>query len=197
MRTSFAVLALSAIAAVSAQRKVYSNTDVNVAAIDLNLKASWCTGQRNTCNILCDRTTANDCEPTTLKYTCTCNNGTAPGLEYYKQTIPTFICLQAFEDCIQANVGDSRGQGNCTTNIRSQCGTIDAQENDAATTTTTTSAPTNTPAGTGSGTTGSGSQASQTPATSSSQAYAAPTAAPARYGNAAAVAAIGLFAYML
>lgn len=38
MRTSFAILALSAIASVSAQRKVFSNTDINVGAVPLNTR---------------------------------------------------------------------------------------------------------------------------------------------------------------
>ncbi|KAF6830165.1 pci domain-containing protein [Colletotrichum musicola] len=195
MRTSFAILALSAVASVSAQRKVFSNTDINVGAVSLNTRAGWCQGERNTCQILCDGTTANDCDPNTLSYACTCKNGTAPGLEYYDQTLPSFICVQAFEDCITANVGDARGQSNCTDTIKSQCGTIDPQAEFAATTSTSATA---TPTGGAANTnTGDASQATQTPASSSSSAYAAPTAIPARYGNAAAVAAIGLFAYMI
>ncbi|KAF0326332.1 hypothetical protein GQ607_006535 [Colletotrichum asianum] len=195
MRTSFAVLAISAVTAVSAQRKVYSAADINVANVNLQTRASWCTGERNVCNVLCNRATANECDPATLNYTCTCSNGTAPGLEYYEQTLPTFICNQAFEDCIAANVGNSRGQTNCTDSIKSQCGTIDAQADSAASSTTTSAAATGTGSGSTTGT-GTGSQSSQTPASSSSSGHAAPTAAP-RYGNAAAVAAIGLFAYML
>uniref|UniRef100_L2GBF6 Pci domain-containing protein n=1 Tax=Colletotrichum fructicola (strain Nara gc5) TaxID=1213859 RepID=L2GBF6_COLFN len=153
MRTSFSVLAISAVTAVSAQRKVYSAADINVANVNLQTRASWCTGERNVCNVLCNRATANECDPATLNYTCTCSNGTAPGLEYYEQTLPTFICNQAFEDCIAANVGNARGQTNCTDSIKSQCGTIDAQADSAASSTTTSAAAT----GTGSGsTTGTG-----------------------------------------
>ncbi|TDZ34270.1 hypothetical protein C8035_v010757 [Colletotrichum spinosum] len=195
MRTSFAVLALSAIAAVSAQRKVFSNADINVAAVSITDRANWCTGQRNVCNVLCGRTSANDCDPSTLNYSCTCaSNSSAPALEYYRQTLPTLICEQAFNDCITANVGNARGQENCTTTIQAQCGTIDAQADYAASRTSAATSATSTPSGTSN--TGSGSQATETPASSSSSAFAAPTAAPARYGNAAAVAAIGLFAYM-
>lgn len=136
---------------------------------------------------------ANSTLQTTLEYSCTCSNGSAPGLEYYLQTLPTFICEQAFKDCIDANVGNARGQTNCTDNIQSQCGTINAQADEASTTTTSAAAATNAPTGTGSANTG----ATATPSSSSSTGFAAPTANPARYGNAAAVAAIGLFAYMI
>ncbi|GKT40190.1 uncharacterized protein ColSpa_00371 [Colletotrichum spaethianum] len=195
MRTSFAVLALSAVAAVSAQRKVFTAADINVAALTVNQKANWCIAERNTCKVLCQpNPTTNDCDSGTLQYSCLCSNGSAPGLEYYEQTMPTFICNQAFEDCIAANVGDKNGQDNCTTSIKSQCGTIDAQANEASGTTTSAAAATTAaPTGTGS----AASAATTAPSSSSSSAWAAPTANPARYGNAAAVAAIGLFAYML
>lgn len=157
----------------------------------LKLSQTW----RNHPSTHCDPTELSPPLQATLNYTCTCSNGTAPGLEYYEQTLPTFICNQAFEDCIAANVGNARGQTNCTDSIKSQCGTIDAQADSAASSTTTSAAATGTGSGSTTGT-GTGSQASQTPASSSSSGYAAPTAAP-RYGNAAAVAAIGLFAYML
>ncbi|KAK1987099.1 hypothetical protein LZ30DRAFT_777860 [Colletotrichum cereale] len=195
MRTSFAVLALSAASAVSAQRKVYTAQDINAAAVTVNQKANWCVAERNTCKVLCQpNPTTNDCDSSTLEYSCICPNGSAPGLEYYEQTMPTFICNKAFEDCIAANVGDLDGQTNCTTTIKSQCGTINAQAGEASGSTTSASAAaTQAPTGTGSGNAG----ATQAPSSASSSAWAAPTANPARYGNAAAVAAIGLFAYML
>ncbi|GKT63445.1 PCI domain-containing protein [Colletotrichum tofieldiae] len=224
MRTSFAVLAFSAVAAVSAQRKVYTAADINVNAVTVNQRANWCVAERNTCKVLCQpNPTTNDCNSralytlppplspksngesdsssranwsrqNTLEYSCLCPNGSAPGLEYYEQTMPTFICEKAFEDCIAANVGDKNGQDNCTDTIKSQCGSINAQAGEASGTTTSASASaTNAPTGTGSAAAG----ATTAPSSSSSSAWAAPTANPARYGNAAAVAAIGLFAYML
>ncbi|OLN97007.1 hypothetical protein CCHL11_02254 [Colletotrichum chlorophyti] len=194
MRTSFALLALSAAASVSAQRKIYVASDLqNPGAIDISLRSAWCTGERNTCGALCDRATTNDCDVTTLEYSCICSNGTAPGLEYYDQSMPSFICMQAFSECNTANVGNRDGQENCTTSIKDQCGTLNATEVHAtsAAATTTTAAPTGT--GTGSANTA----ATTAPSSSSSSAFAAPTANPARYGNAAAIAAIGLFAYLL
>ncbi|KAJ0151906.1 hypothetical protein CTA2_294, partial [Colletotrichum tanaceti] len=137
---------------------------------------------------------AKSIQQTTLEYSCICPNGSAPGLEYYEQTMPTFICTKAFEDCIAANVGDRAGQTNCTEGIRSQCGTLNAQADEASPTTTSASASaTNTPTGTGN----ADAAATTAPSSASSSAWAAPTANPARYGNAAAIAAIGLFAYML
>ncbi|KAK2006908.1 hypothetical protein LZ32DRAFT_610800 [Colletotrichum eremochloae] len=195
MRTSFALLALSAASAVSAQRKIFTAADINVAALTVNQKATWCVAERNTCKVLCQpNPTTNDCDSTTLQYSCLCPNGSAPGLEYYEQTMPTFICNQAFEDCITANVGNKNGQDNCTTTIKSQCGDMNAQADQASPSTTSASAAA-TPAPSGTGSDNAGPVTA--PSSSSSSAWAAPTANPARYGNAAAVAAIGLFAYML
>ncbi|OHE92315.1 hypothetical protein CORC01_12377 [Colletotrichum orchidophilum] len=195
MRTSLAIVALSALTAISAQRKVYTAADINVGTISVTERANWCVAERNTCKVLCEpNPTTNDCDSTSLVYSCLCPNGSAPGLEYYEQTMPTFICQKAFQDCITANVGDARGQTNCTDTIQSQCGTINAQADQASgASTTATASATSTPSGTGSANAGSTSAASS----SSSSAWAAPTANPAHLGNAAAVAAIGLFAYML
>ncbi|KAK0379896.1 hypothetical protein CLIM01_02762 [Colletotrichum limetticola] len=182
MRTSLAIVALSALTAVSAQRKVYTAADINVATVSVNQRASWCVAERNTCKVLCEpNPTTNDCDSTTLVYSCLCPNGSAPGLEYYEQTMPTFICEKAFEDSITANVGDARGQTNCTDTIKSQCGTINAQADQASgVSTTTTASATSTPTGT--------NTAATTPAasSSSSSAWAVPTANPAHVGNAAA-----------
>jgi len=39
------------------------------------------------------RDQAADATQETLEYDCTCSNGTAPGLEYYIQTMPTVSCV--------------------------------------------------------------------------------------------------------
>ncbi|KAJ0158379.1 hypothetical protein CTA2_11700, partial [Colletotrichum tanaceti] len=63
MRTSFALLALSAITAVSAQRKIYTAADINVGTVTINQKANWCVAERNTCKVLCQpNPTTNDCD---------------------------------------------------------------------------------------------------------------------------------------
>lgn len=60
-----------------------------------------------------------------LSYKCICgSNNSAPALQYYQQTMPTFICTRLFEDCIQQNIGSADGQEDCTNNINDLCGTI-------------------------------------------------------------------------
>ena len=122
----------------------------------------------------------------TLDFTCTCQNGSAPGLEYYSQSMPSFICQQAFQECIDTNVGNKLGQDNCTTGIQNNCGKLDAASAVPTTASSTTASATGAP---------TGATESSAPATTSSKA-AAPTNAY-YYGNGAAVVAIGLFAYLV
>ncbi|KAJ9156988.1 hypothetical protein NKR19_g3952 [Coniochaeta hoffmannii] len=196
MRTYLIAGALSALSLASAEMK---NFTINTGALPLSQKASWCQAELNTCNTLCvDAPNANDCQPADLTYQCTCQNGTAPGLEYYTQTIYTFVCNQAFEDCIASNVGNKTGQDACTTNIKDNCGTLDPNDfvagsgdsSSSSSSASTTSGPTGTGASSTSPTaTGSGG------ATTSASQNAAPTAA--YLGNGAAVFAAGIFAALL
>jgi hypothetical protein len=61
----------------------------------------------------------------TLTYSCLCSNGSAPGLEYYKDTLPTNICQKSFALCITAHPDDATGQETCKTTILAKCGTLD------------------------------------------------------------------------
>ncbi|KAH6650221.1 hypothetical protein F5144DRAFT_597703 [Chaetomium tenue] len=192
MRQNILLVALSAATVASAAER---NFTIDTSAIKPSLKADWCGAEYNTCRTLCANSpTANDCDTETLEYSCKCSNGSAPGLEYYIQTIPTFICEQAYSDCMAANTASSKAQDECTTNIKSQCGTLDpskAQVNgpsdDDSTTSAGGSSPTDSPSGSG---------AANAPAsTSTSTGGAVPTAA--YIGNGAAMVAAGVFAALL
>lgn len=185
----------SALTLVSAQ-----NFTVDPNSVELATRASWCQGESATCNTLCaDSPVANDCDPNTLVYHCTCQNGSAPGLEYYQQSMPFFLCNQAFKECNDANVGDARAQKNCTTSILDKCGKLDpnkadipkpSDDDDNASSTReaipspTVTEATSTPTDTGS------------PSTPSAE-NAAPTDNYPYYGNGAAAVAMGLFACLL
>lgn len=190
MRQNILLVALSAATVATAQER---NFTVDIAGLDRSLKSDWCAAEYDTCRVLCDNSpTANDCETETLEYSCKCSNGSAPGLDYYIQTIPTFLCNQAYSDCIAANTQSSRAQDECKTNILSQCGTLDPTKADVNapsgdSTTSAGSSPTNAPSGSG---------AANSPAsTSTSTGGAVPTAA--YIGNGVAMVAAGVFAAML
>ncbi|KAJ4296058.1 hypothetical protein N0V88_004760 [Collariella sp. IMI 366227] len=128
MRQNILLVALSALGVATAQSQ---NFTIDPNSINPSLKGEWCNAEYNTCRILCaENPTANECDATTLKYVCTCQNGTAPGLDYYTQTIPYFICDKAFSDCIAANTGSSRAQDECKTNIKNKCGSLDPTKAD-------------------------------------------------------------------
>ncbi|KAK3310612.1 uncharacterized protein B0T15DRAFT_571148 [Chaetomium strumarium] len=188
MRQNILVVALSALTVASAQ----SNFTINPNEVDPTTRSDWCQAEYNSCNLLCgSNVQENDCAPDTLNYTCTCSNGSAPGLQYYIQTMPTFICEQAYSDCIEQNTGNSRGQDKCKSDIQEKCGTLDPTKaqvdsgSDSSTTSATTAAPSATE-----------STAQNAPASSTSRAGAAATNS-AYIGNGAAVVAAGLFAALL
>ncbi|KAM0330080.1 hypothetical protein ACHAQA_004251 [Verticillium albo-atrum] len=202
--TTFALALSAAATLVSAQRKVYNNTDLtDINNISDNERAEWCRGQRNVCDELCDpAATTNDCDYQTLDYDCTCSNGTAPGLQYYSDTLPTFICNRVFSECNAAAVGDATAQRACLEERDSVCGEDVLQNafansgSDSSSTATDETATTTTASETGSATaaettadsTESSGGASETTTTGDS--FAAPTAAPVVGAAAVAVAAL-------
>ncbi|PWI64771.1 hypothetical protein PCL_08566 [Purpureocillium lilacinum] len=193
MRASAALVAFAA-AAVSAQQNYTSELDMKIDpnTVQLQIRAQWCQAQTNTCNLLCNNDTdKNSCAQEDLKYECTCaSNSSAPGLQYYTQTMPTFICDALFGQCNEQNVGNADGQKACTTNIKNLCGKNDPPK--APVSDESSSSVSGTPSATGSAS-ATGSKASTT---STSTGLAAPTMAPAGNG-AAAAAAIGLLAYLI
>lgn len=186
---TFAV-ALAALTLAAAQK---SNFTIDPTEVTAGTRASWCQGEINTCRTLCaNQLKANDCNPTDLTFHCTCQNGSAPGLQYYSQSMPSFVCEQAFEDCISENASDKKAQDACITDIKDNCGTLDPNKADtgssgdsgASTSASGTAAETGSPTGTGT-------------SPSSTTTKNAAVANAALLGNGAAVVAAGLFAAFL
>ncbi|KAL2132300.1 hypothetical protein VTI74DRAFT_3963 [Chaetomium olivicolor] len=192
MRQDVLLVALSALTVATAQTQ---NFTIDPNSVNPSLRADWCNAEYNTCRVLCaNNPTENDCNADTLKYVCTCQNGSAPGLQYYTQTMPTFICETAFSNCIAANTGSSKAQDECKANIKSKCGTLDptkAQINNPSDQSTSSAGP----AGS-SGATHAPTAAQNNPATSTSHGAAAATNA-ALIGNGAAMVVAGVFAALL
>ncbi|KAK4105433.1 hypothetical protein N658DRAFT_503578 [Parathielavia hyrcaniae] len=188
MRQHTLLAALSALTVAAAQ-----NFTIDPSKVEPVQKSEWCGAQYNSCKELCDnRLTKNECDPTSLAYSCICSNGTAPGLQYYIHTIPTFVCDQAYADCIAANINSAKAQDGCKTNIKEKCGTLDPAESNAGSGSASSSAA---PSGTNapSQTSASGQNAAST---STSTAAAAATNM-AYIGNGVAVVAAGVFAALL
>ncbi|KAF4498195.1 PCI domain containing protein [Fusarium agapanthi] len=203
MRSSFALLAM-AVSAVSAQTTVQnykSSLDMTIDpnTVDLATRSSWCGAQQNTCDALCkDDTNENKCTEDDLKWECTCSsNSSTPGLQYYTQTMPTFICEELFSQCISQNTGSQSGQRDCTSKIEDKCAkqsppkdVVSDDDDDTSSTATNTA----TTSATRASSEATGTAESVTSTTS--DAFAAPTMAPAGRGAAAAVA-LGMLAYII
>ncbi|MCJ1444007.1 MAG: hypothetical protein MMC23_004507 [Stictis urceolatum] len=105
-----------------------------LTSIPATQRNSWCTSQKSVCGSLCGGQTEtghNLCDGSTLNFTCTCSsNNSAPALEYYVGTIPTYECQTLNGNCIAANAGDLSGQQNC--NATYVCGTLDSKDAAAA-----------------------------------------------------------------
>lgn len=192
MRSSVVLSALSALL-VSAQNSTFS---INPNEVELSTRAQWCTAQSNTCGTLCDGNPQdNNCQVDTLTYSCLCQNGSAPGLQYYTQTMDTFICQQAFTDCNNANVGNRNGQENCTTSIQDKCGKLDPADYSAAPSSTGDSGSSDTASSTASGTASSTAESSASASSSPSAAAAATNIQS--LGTSALAAGMGILAYLL
>lgn len=105
--------------------------------------------------------------------------------------MPTYICLTLFDQCNQQHVGNQDGQELCIKNIRDKCGKTPPTEASAddESSSTTAEASTSTTAS------ASAEATSDDVTTTDTEDIAAPTLMP---GNGvAAVAAIGVLAYMI
>ncbi|CAD6447144.1 a18eb855-566b-44d7-9f5d-3c0649a5f8de-CDS [Sclerotinia trifoliorum] len=120
------IVGLSIVALVAAQSSS-SNATIDPNSIDPSMRAQWCNAQLNTCGTLCNgAVNDNTCDTTDLNYTCTCtSNSSTPGLQYYTQTLPTYICEQVFSNCIAAGENDAAAQKLCSQNEATNCGHLD------------------------------------------------------------------------
>ncbi|CAH0019525.1 unnamed protein product [Clonostachys rhizophaga] len=191
MRSYAVLVAAFAVAANAANYTSSLNMTIVPNSVDDSTRASWCTAQGNTCKSLCSgRTSKNDCDYTTLVYDCACSaNNSAPGLEYYTQTMPTFICDTLLAQCYKQYENNQDGQQSCKDDIGSLCASQ--------------APPTSSNSGSSSTTTSASSTASQSAtqttqaaasATSDQGGFAAATAIPKH--AAAALAAGALFALL-
>ncbi|KAH7330147.1 hypothetical protein BKA65DRAFT_433651 [Rhexocercosporidium sp. MPI-PUGE-AT-0058] len=170
-----------------------ANSTIDPNTINPTMRSQWCLGQKNTCGTLCSgELQNNDCDVTTLVFNCTCAaNNSAPGLQYYLNSMPTFICEKIFDNCISANEGVSSAQANCRANEANNCGHLDPADFTGATVSSSSSAASS-PTGT------SKPASSGTSAPTSTSTGAAATMMPAQMGTGAiALGVAAAFGYML
>ncbi|KAJ8058337.1 hypothetical protein OCU04_012529 [Sclerotinia nivalis] len=123
------IVGLSIVALVAAQSSS-SNATIDPSTVDASTRAQWCTAQINTCGTLCNGAiNDNTCDTINLNFSCTCtSNSSAPGLQYYTQTLPTYICEQVYANCIAAGENDAAAQRLCTQNEVSNCGHLNPDD---------------------------------------------------------------------
>ncbi|KAH8594352.1 hypothetical protein B0O99DRAFT_514279 [Bisporella sp. PMI_857] len=185
-----------ALLAASVSAQTAANSTIDPSTVDLTTRAQWCGAQQNTCGTLCSGAAdPNTCDENTLTFNCTCTaNNSSPGLIYYKQTLPTFICQQIYEVCIKNGENVAAAQKKCTDDRDKNCGTLDPEKFVASSSSSSGSASaTSTPTGTA----GSAGSVTTTASSSSSTGAAATMMAVAgSYGSgmlaAGVVAAFGL-----
>jgi len=120
----FKSIVAAALLATSVSAQAGANSTIDPTTVDPTLRSQWCLAQQNTCGTLCSGDAfPNTCNSTFLTYNCTCTaNNSAPGLQYYTGTLPTFICEFNFQECINATVGVAASQAKCTQDEKANCG---------------------------------------------------------------------------
>jgi len=167
-----------ALAAVSALITLGVSQTIDPNSVPQATRDSWCTSQIAACPLICTQETdgsaatyANTCDPDTLAYSCVCDNGLAPNISEYSQTIPFYECTEYNTQCV-TNCGQNNNACAASCNQDHPCGA----QNPTRVNTTSAASGTATATGTGAGSsdtgtavyTGFGSSASSTGSSDSS-----------------------------
>jgi len=123
MHTTFA-LGLAAVAGLAtAQSTVQSNYpyQIDPQVVPDSTRQYWCDQNVAACPLIClqqpgvetQTTEANDCDSDNLTYNCVCDNGIAPNITQYSQTLPYFICTEWGTQCVNNCKGDSACGASC------------------------------------------------------------------------------------
>ncbi|CAG8040186.1 unnamed protein product [Penicillium olsonii] len=171
MRSSIVAISALATAALGAN-STYSYTfpaGWDIAQVEKGDLSAWCSAQRNTCPEICKGTKLNSCDPATLKFSCVCSDDSTPDVSEYIQTVPFYVCQDAYGQCIRSHPDDAEGQRACKKAMN--CGTKNASE--SSTTSSSASASASTTLAVSTSTDSSASATSSVAASSSTAANAA------------------------
>ncbi|USP79741.1 hypothetical protein yc1106_07015 [Curvularia clavata] len=134
MRSSTIFVAVSAFAGFAAAQNSTFNTPIQCCTVDPNSvdqddRQSWCQANQNTCVELCGgrgqlASNGNQCDSSTLKFSCKCRNGTdvSSTMSQYQQTVPGQMCLVWYSNCISASGTDATAQFECEQARDNLCG---------------------------------------------------------------------------
>jgi len=140
------VLALTVLA-IAASSRAQDQYNIDPDSVSLADRNQWCVNQRAQCPLIClqqanvtsSTTLDNECDPETLVYSCTCENGISPNLTAWSQTIPYYKCTEWGNQCVTNCNGVQSCQSDCRE--KHPCGAQDAYKGNGtvATSATTTS----------------------------------------------------------
>jgi cobalamin biosynthesis Mg chelatase CobN len=192
MRSSSIIVAASAFAGFAAAQNSTFNTPIPCCTVDPNSvdqddRQSWCQANQNTCVELCGgrgqlASNGNQCDSSTLKFSCKCRNGTdvSSSMSQYQQTVPGQMCLVWYSNCIAASGSDATAQFECEQARDSLCGNktvADATEagNSGSSSGSSSASPSATnsdsPSSTGASESGSAASSTSTPGAASNLAF--------------------------
>ncbi|KAI4644847.1 uncharacterized protein J4E79_010982 [Alternaria viburni] len=123
MRSVFALSIAAFTGLVAAQDTPQLNYPYTIDpdTVEQSTRDYWCDQNRAQCPLICLQqpginsmtTEQNDCDSDALTYTCVCENGVAPNITEYSQTLPYFICQQWGNTCVENCNGDNSCQSAC------------------------------------------------------------------------------------
>ncbi|EUC40803.1 hypothetical protein COCMIDRAFT_107857 [Bipolaris oryzae ATCC 44560] len=134
MRSATFIAAASALAGLVSAQNTTFNTPIQCCSVPANSvdqddRQSWCQANQNTCVELCGgrgslASNGNQCDSSTLQYSCKCRNGTdvTSVMDQYQQTVPGQMCLVWYSNCISASGTDATAQFECEQARSSLCG---------------------------------------------------------------------------
>ncbi|KAI7345790.1 hypothetical protein KC354_g14550 [Hortaea werneckii] len=95
-------------------------------SVPLATRQNWCRAQFNTCNSVCGgQAFPNNCDATTLVYTCVCTNGNMPNISAYDQSLAAYECRAWRDGCNERYPGDAEAQQNC---LDTPCGSREVDD---------------------------------------------------------------------
>ncbi|KAF9894314.1 hypothetical protein FE257_007817 [Aspergillus nanangensis] len=139
---------LQSLAVIASVVGLASTQTINLDDVPIATRDQWCQAQTSSCPLLClqmkgtsSTPTENTCDPKTLSYFCTCDNGQSPNATEYSQTIPYFICTEQNNQCVSnCDAANQSCQSDCRT--KNPCGAQNPQRYNATSTATSTPAAT-------------------------------------------------------
>ncbi|KAL8638830.1 MAG: hypothetical protein Q9228_004049 [Teloschistes exilis] len=111
LSTKLLFAALMAGFAVAQNNTSPDHTNFDVNQVSLSERVAWCNDQTTNCPKLCGGqkfTKENTCIAMPFSLSCTCANGTAPGLAYYANTWDSDVCAARFAACRTQNPGSDQ-----------------------------------------------------------------------------------------